>query len=137
VYLYDTTTWQGVRFIPVNVSVPSSLEDGVDDLGFSFDGALLGAAGRRVQVWRVADGGLAYEIQASRQLAASPTEGQWATAGDSYNPGNVRLWRSSDGKLAREISTGVQFLASIAFSPDGRLVAAGPMVDGRPAVWRS
>lgn len=137
VYLYDTTTWQEARFVPVNVSVPSSLEDGVDDLAFSFDGALLGAAGRRVQVWRVADGGLAYEIQASGQLAASPTEGLWATAGDSYNPGNLRLWRASDGQLVREIRTGVQFVASIAFSSDGRLLASGPMVDGSPTVWRT
>lgn len=136
-YLYDTATWQEVRFIPVNVSVPSSLEDGVDDLAFSFDGALLGVAGRRVQVWRVADGGLAYEIQASRHLAASPTEGLWATAGDSYSPGNVRLWRAGDGQLVREIRTGVQFVASIAFSADGQLIASGPMVDGSPTVWRT
>jgi len=137
VYLYDTTTWQEVRFIPVNVSIPSSGEDGVDDLAFSSDGARLGAAGRRVQVWRVADGALAYEIQASRQLAASPTEGLWATMGDLYKPGNLRLWRSSDGQLMREISTGVQFLASIAFSPDGQLIATGPMVDGSPTIWRT
>lgn len=137
VYLYDTTTWQEARFVPVKVSVPSSLEDGVDDLAFSFDGALLGAAGQRVQVWRVADGALACEIQASRQLAASPTEGLWATAGDSYNPGNVRLWQASDGQLVREIRTGVQFVASIAFSSDGQLIASGPMVDGSPTVWRT
>lgn len=137
VYLYDTATWQEVRFVPVNVSVPSSLEDGVDDLAFSFDGALLGATGRRVQVWRVADGSLAYEIQASGQLAASPTEGLWATMGDPYHPGNLRLWGSSDGHLVREISTGVQFLASITFSPDGQLIATGPMVDSSPTLWRT
>lgn len=136
-YIYDTSTWQEASFIPVDVNVPSSLEDGVDDLAFSFDGALLGAAGRRVQVWRVADGGLAYEIQASGQLAASPTEGLWATAGDSHNPGNVRLWRASDGQLVREIRTGVQFVASIAFSSNGQLIASGPMVDGSPALWRT
>ena len=138
VYLYDTALWQEIRFIPVKVSIPSSLEDGVDNVAFSFDGALLGTQGRDIQVWRVADGSFAYGLKASALLAASPTEGMWATFGEEVGTsGNLRLWQTDNGQLVRTITTGLQFPTSIAFSSDGQLIAAGPMVDGSPGIWRT
>lgn len=137
VYLYDAATWQEIRFIPLQVSVPSSLGDGPDQLAFSFDGALLATLDRIVQVWRVVDGSLAYELKASGFLGASPAEGLWATFGEEGSTsGNLRLWRTSDGQLVRTIATNLNFPFSLAFSSDGRLIAAGPMEGGAPGVWQ-
>lgn len=137
VYLYDAATWQETRFIPLQVSVPSSLGDGPDQLAFSFDGVLLATLDRIVQVWRVADGSLAYELKASGFLGASPAEGLWATFGEEGSTsGNLRLWRTSDGQLVRTIATNLNFPFSLAFSSDGRLIAAGPMEGSAPGVWQ-
>ena len=126
-YLFDTATWQEVRFIPVKVSVPSSPENDVSNIAFSFDGELVGTEARDLEVWRVVDGSLAYELQGYAMLAASPTEGLWATfGGDQGLTGNLRLWQTGDGQLVREIATGLQFPSAVAFSSDGRRTSSRP-----------
>ena len=73
--------------------------------------ALLGTEGRGLQVWRVADGSFAYALKGYSMIAASPTEGLWATFGDERSiNGNLRLWRTGDGQQVREILTGLKFL---------------------------
>lgn len=137
VYLYDTATWREARFIPLQVSVPTSIGDGAEQLAFSFDGALLATLDRIVQVWRVADGSFAYAVKASGFLGASPAEGLWATFGeDGSTSGNLRLWKTTDGQLVRTIATGLNFPFSMAFSSDGGLIAAGPMEGSAPGVWQ-
>ena len=41
------------------------------------------------------------------------------------------------GQLVRTIATDLDFPSSMAFSSDGRLIAAGPMSDGSPGVWQA
>jgi WD40 repeat protein len=45
---------------------------------------------------------------------------------DTNNPDSVRLWDAASGKELRAISPeGHQTISSIAFSPDGKLLAGG------------
>jgi WD40 repeat protein len=138
VYLYDTATWQELRFIPVKVRIPPSLEDAPQELAFSSDGAMLAATiGRAVQVWRVADGVLAYTIDGMPPLAASPTEGLWATFGPwSGASRGIHLWRTGDGQLVRTIPNDVLHPTGMSFSPDGRLLAVATAPFEPPGVWQ-
>jgi len=125
-YIYDTSTWQEIRFIPLKVGAASSLRNGARNVVFSFDSALLGTEGDEIMVWRVTDGSFAYTLKGQRALAASPAEGLWATFnGYGGNSGRLQLWRSSDGQLERDMPTGRQYgvLQGVFFSPDGQLIA--------------
>jgi hypothetical protein len=138
-YLYETATWQEARFIPL-------AERGAQGVAFSFDSTLVGTEGRDVQVWRVADGTLAYELGGTEQLVASPVEDLWATVGeDGRRSGNLRLWQTGDGQLVRTIALGDPYASSLEFSADGSLIAAtgrelftadGNIVAGIPRVWQ-
>jgi len=138
VYLYDTATWQEARFIPVKVRIPPSLEDAPQELAFSSDGAMLAAAiGLAVQVWRVADGVLAYTIDGMPPLAASPTEGLWATFGPwSGASRGIHLWRTNDGRLVLTIPNDVLHPTRMSFSPDGSLLAVATAPFEPPGVWQ-
>lgn len=125
-YIYDTSTWQEIRFIPLKVGAASSSRNGARNVVFSFDSALLGTEGDEIMIWRVTDGSFAYTLKGQQALAASPAEGLWATfnvyIGDS---GRLQLWRTSDGQLERDMATGRQYgiLQGVFFSPDGQLIA--------------
>lgn len=125
-YIYDTSTWQEIRFIPLKVGAASSSRNGARNVVFSFDSALLGTEGDEIMVWRVADGSFAYTLKGQRALAASPAEGLWATF-NVYggNSGRLQLWRTNDGQLERDMPTGRQYgiLQGVFFSPDGQLIA--------------
>lgn len=138
VYLYDVATWQEVRFIPVQVSIPSEPGDGVRELAFSSDSTKLGAgAGFKMQVWQVADGAPAYMVNGSSPRAASPTEGLWATFGPfSGASQGIHLWRTSDGQLVRTIPNALLHPTTMAFSPDGRLLAVASAPGDPPGVWQ-
>lgn len=138
VYLFDTATWREARFMPVQVNVPPRLEDAPRELAFSSDSAMLAAAiVRTVHVWRVADGALAYTIDGTPPLAASPTEGLWATFGPfSGASQGIHLWRTSDGQLMRTIPNALLHPNTMAFSPDGSLLAVESAPGDPPAVWQ-
>lgn len=138
VYLFDTATWQEARFIPVQVNVPSRLEDAPRELAFSSDSAMLAAAiVHTVHVWRVADGALAYTLEGTPPLAASPSEGLWATFGPfSGASQGIHLWRTSDGQLVRTIPNALLHPNTMAFSPDGSLLAVESAPGDPPAVWQ-
>lgn len=133
VYLYDTTTWQEARFIPLLGNALS--------VAFGFDGKLLGTesasqtpgTGRPLDVWRATDGTLAYTLSDyGTLLTASPTEGLWAGfAGPGILTGGVKLWRASDGNLVREMKIGADDHAySLVFSPNGQMIVAGMATTG-------
>ncbi len=141
VYLYDTTTWQEVRFMPVPVSIPPQLDDAPRELAFSFDSTMLAAPtrDRTVQVWRVADGVLAYTIQGVKPLAASPTEGLWTTFppfGTSEAAIAIHLWHTSDGQLVRTIPNALLHPNAMTFSPDGSLLAVVSAPGDPPGAWQ-
>ncbi|MBK9715198.1 MAG: WD40 repeat domain-containing protein [Kouleothrix sp.] len=108
----------------------------VRSLAFSSDSQFLASGGGdgKAIVWRVADGALVREFQVAQPVGGLPI-GVNAVA---FAPdlqlvatvsaeGALRLWRVDDG---RSIAEQPGRAASIAFSPDGKLMAVGGMSGG-------
>jgi WD40 repeat protein len=121
-------------------------------LAFSPDGTLLAtgsaAPDSQVRLWRIADGAadpnplaeLAGHLGDIRALAFHPS-GQWLVSGGAPAPTGpddetVRVWSvtSTGGALAQSLRPHVGAVFALAFSADGRTLAAGG-ADGVVAVW--
>lgn len=102
-------------------------------LAFSPDGEIL-AAGHwdgTVYLWGVGDGRLLHTLESETDfckaegLAFSPDSELLAVAGARHERDDVvRLWRVSDGSVHQDLAIG-QDAKAVAFSPDGRWLAAG------------
>ena len=91
---------------------------------FSPDGRLLVSGGNRIKVWRMSDGQLIRTIGNTNyyDVALSP-DGSLIAAARFYV---VELRRVSDGSLVRNLTyPDMELVPSVAYSPDGRFVAAG------------
>lgn len=134
-----------LRAIQADSSVTNSI-------AFSPDGETIAAGGQAfaVTLWRVQDG---HELRAFEghtdyvnSVAFSPDGTLLASGAGGYEtPGagtdtTVRLWRVHDGQLLK-VYTGhrrllsVNIVTSVAFSPDGQLLAAGRS-DGTVQLWQ-
>jgi WD40 repeat protein len=108
------------------------------DVSFSPDGSTLATGGgdRTVRVWDGRTGRLLHTLAGHRSpvqaVTFSPDGRVLATAEDGrrpgyvYRPARIHLWDAANGSLLRryQASTGVQAI-SLAFSPDGGILAAG------------
>jgi WD40 repeat protein len=96
-------------------------------LAFSADGKVLytGSNDRTVRLWDVATGREVLSFRGHqngvRALAVAPDGKTAASIGD--REGVVKLWDPATGKETRELK--VESATSVAFSPDGKQVAAG------------
>jgi WD40 repeat protein len=118
---------------------------GPNAVALSPDGQIMatGAADETVKLWRVSDGSLirtlTSHLGAVHSIVFSPNGQLLATGGELvYGAANrnVKLWRVSDGALIRELTAPMTSIAwSLAFSPDGALLAEG---DGTSTIhiWR-
>jgi len=126
IWIYDTSDWTVIHELPVN-------GQNVLDLVFSPDGKRLYSAGTdgRIRVWDPAEGTLLTNFQKGRQanrIALSP-EGSFlasvfCTSSDAFGciKGGVNVWKTANGKL---LKTFTDIATSVAFSPDGALLATG------------
>jgi len=102
--------------------------DGVASLAFSPDGSLLASTAddRTLRLWSVLDGALLRTISlgsGNRQLSAVAfhPDGQHVAA--DHDRSNLVLWNVADGTPVWETLGNAAEIESIAFSPDGSLVA--------------
>ena len=96
------------------------------DLAFAPDGKALASAGfdRTMRIWDLATGTLRHTSTGHEQgIVALDVRGGDALVATGGDDATIRLWRA-DGTPLRTISAG-QFVNALAFSRDGRWLAAG------------
>jgi hypothetical protein len=104
-----------------------------DPLAFWADGAAC--------LYRVSDGKLIHKLPQGyvvTTVAFSP-EGKLIVAGGISSDNTIKLWRVSDGKLIHTLKGHTASVNSVAFSPDGSMIASGSgalWFDNAVKLWR-
>ncbi|MFN0020720.1 MAG: WD40 repeat domain-containing protein [Pirellulaceae bacterium] len=102
-------------------------EAAINTVSFSFDSTKLavGAADGRVHLWRVGEPApliVPTGHRAVMEVACNPAHEQFVSAG---RDGVLRYWSTRDGALQAESTGHVSSVTALAFSGDGKLLAAG------------
>lgn len=141
VYLWDLATASVVRLWKAeSISVGS--------LAFSPDGSILatGAVDRTIRLWRVADGSLIRQLSLPGQslsLTYMPSGGALGAGMCSLSDqsfaclrGEAWLWEMPSGRVLEKLTGPSAWVNSVAFSPDGAILAGGAR-DGKIYFWRT
>jgi WD40 repeat protein len=126
--------WQRVRAL-FHGDTSENVRHDVESLAFSPDGSLLvsGGMGSGVIVWNVSTGEQVARLEHSgvHTLSFAPGGSLLASATDT-----VRLWETGTWReLARLPQQGRAFIEELAFSPNGRLLAAKHLAEPLIIVW--
>lgn len=104
---------------------------------FSPDGGVLAMGNLKgvVQLWRVSDGSLLFQLKAAKGVPQNVTfspDGRVVAVG--WRDGFIRLWRASDGSLLKEWKGHEGAVKHLSFSGDGKTLVSG---GGRKLIlWR-
>jgi WD40 repeat protein len=130
------------RSLKLNIGGVHALGEGIESLAFSPDGTMLASSvsyykGEGVKLWKMPEGRVVRMLPTAGRALAFSSDGQLLAVAE---PQAVTLWQVSDGKRVRTISESCapgSSLSSVAFSPDGTLVAATCGLSGRMIrVWK-
>jgi WD40 repeat protein len=129
VRLWDVATGQERLVLPGDVDV-------VQALRFSPDGRTLATVGgkRSVQIHEAATGKLLLRLAPRSDvstLAFSPDGRTLAVGGGSAAAGEVTFWDAATGKALARVTRDKGRCLDVAFSPDGRWLAAAVFADAR------
>ncbi len=131
IHLWSTESGALVRtLVPLPAYQPepgSNVTDSIEDIAFSPNGDRVAVArGQKIHIWSVSTGA---EVRVLEARGGSPAfeAVQFAPGGDllaaSVVGSIVTLWSSRDGRFLRKFDSGQGIPFSLAFSPDGELVA--------------
>ena len=130
VKLWDIETGQEVRTLVGH-------KEGVTSVAFSPNGRTLASGGRdsTIKVWDVATGrelrtleghaGTVYSVAFSADGLTLASGNQGSKANPNTFAGTVTLWDISTGREIRVLAGHTGFVFSVAFSPDGHMLASG------------
>ncbi|HVV98866.1 MAG TPA: WD40 repeat domain-containing protein [Planctomycetaceae bacterium] len=125
--------WDAATGKSQHVLKPEGADSPVAIVRYSHDGRTVATAGNTVRFWDSATGEEqkvipVEQLYGTRSLAFSPDSSLLATTSvdlEDYKRGKITLWELKSAKKLGEVSDADGLVYDVAFSPDGKLLAAG------------
>jgi WD40 repeat protein len=116
--------------------------DGVNSVGFDPKGEWLATGGvhdLQAIIWSIQTGRPVHRLSHPTTNEQEPVTVRWSPDGTTVatggGSGKVILWRAADGRQVATLPADTSWVLTLAFSPDGRLLAASGTGDRQVTLW--